>query len=60
MIGHFAYIFDFNFPDSIQLVKEKNYMETIYNRFEFHNQKTMEQYKNIYDKVVKYMKTLSD
>ena len=60
LIGHFAYIFDFNFPDSIQLVKEKNYMETIYNRFEFHNQKTMEQYKNIYDKVVKYMKTLSD
>lgn len=60
LIGHFAYVFDFNFPDSIQLVKEKNYMETIYNRFEFHNQKTMEQYKNIYDKVVKYMKTLSD
>ena len=35
-------------------------MEKIYNRFEFHNPKTMEQYKNIYDKVVKYMKTLSD
>lgn len=60
LVGHFAYIFDFNFPDSIQYIKEQNYMEKIYNRFEFHNPKTVEQYKKIYDKVVKYMRTLSD
>ena len=60
LVGHFAYIFDFNFSDSIQIVKEKNYMEKIYNRFEFHKTKTMEQYKNIYNKVVKYMETIND
>ena len=58
LVGHFAYIFDFNFSDSIQIVKEKNYMEKIYKRFEFHKTKTMEQYKNIYNKVENYMKTI--
>ena len=58
LVGHFAYIFDFNFTDSIQYIKEKNYMEKIYNRFEFHNQETMKQYQNIYDKVVNYIKTI--
>ena len=58
LVGHFAYIFDFNFPDSIQYIKEQKYIEKIYNRFEFHNQKTREQYQKIYDKVVNYMKTI--
>ncbi len=58
LVGHFAYIFDFNFPESIQFIKKQNYMEKIYNRFEFHNPETMQQYQNIYDKVVKYMKTV--
>ena len=58
LVGHFAYIFDFNFPESIQFIKQQNYMEKIYNRFEFHNPKTMKQYQNIYDKVEKYMKTI--
>ena len=58
LVGHFAYIFDFNFPDSIQYIKEQNYVEKIYNRFEFHNPETMKQYQNIYSKVVNYMKTI--
>ena len=58
LVGHFAYIFDFNFPESIQFVKQQNYMEKIYERFVFHNSKTMEQYQNIYNKVVNYMKTV--
>ena len=57
LVGHFAYIFDFNFPESIQFIKQQNYMEKIYNRFEFHNSKTMKQYKNVYDKVDNYIKT---
>lgn len=58
LVGHFAYIFDFNFPDSIQYIKQQNYIEKIYNRFEFHDSETMKKYKNIYDKVVNYMKTI--
>lgn len=58
LIGHFAYIFDFNFPDSIQYVKEQKYIEKIYNRFEFHNQETKEKYQKIYDKVMRYMENV--
>ena len=58
LVGHFAYIFDFNFPESIQFIKQQNYMEKIYKRFEFHDSKTMEQYQKIYNKVVSYMKTI--
>ena len=58
LVGHFAYIFDFNFPESIQFVKQQNYIEKIYKRFVFHDLKTMEQYQKIYNKVVNYMKTV--
>ena len=58
LIGHFAYIFDFNFPDTIQYIKEQNYIEKIYNRFEFHDPKTKKQYEKIYEKVLKYMETI--
>ena len=58
LVGHFAYIFDFNFPESIQFVKQQNYIEKIYKRFVFHDLKTMEQYQKIYNKVVNYMKTI--
>lgn len=58
LVGHFAYIFDFNFPDSIEFIKKQNYVEKIYRRFQFNNQKTMKQYQNIYDKVVNYIKTI--
>lgn len=58
LVGHFAYIFDFNFPESIQFVKQQNYMEKIYKRFVFHDSKTMEQYQKIYNKVQNYMKTI--
>ena len=55
LVGHFAYAFDFNFPESLELVKEKNYFEKIYNRFEFNNIDTMEKYRKIYIKVVEYI-----
>lgn len=58
LVGHFAYIFDFNFPESIQYIKQQNYIEKIYNRFEFHDSETMKRYKNIYNKIVEYMKTI--
>ena len=55
LAGHFAYVFDFNFPESLELVKEKNYFEKIYKRFEFNNKDTMEKYKQIYKKVVEHI-----
>lgn len=58
LVGHFAYIFDFNFLESIKFIKQQNYMEKIYERFEFHDPKTMERYKNVYNKVEKYMEKI--
>lgn len=55
LIGHFAYIFDFNFKESIEFVKKQNYMEDIYKRFKFNDKETMKMYNNAYKKVVEYM-----
>ena len=55
LVGHFAYVFDFNFPESLELVKERNYFEKIYNRFEFNNKDTMDKYKKIYKKVLEHI-----
>ncbi len=51
LIGHFAYVFDLNFLDSLKFIKEKNYFEKIYNRFKFNDKKTEQRYKNIYKRV---------
>lgn len=51
LVGHLAYVYDFNFPDSLKFVKEKNYFEKIYNRFKFNDEKTMKRYRKIYKKV---------
>ena len=55
LVGHLAYVFDFNFPESLELVREKKYFEKIYNRFEFNNKDTMEKYKQIYIKVLEHI-----
>lgn len=55
LVGHFAYVFDFNFPESLELVKQNNYFEKIYKRFEFNNIETMDKYRKIYKKVVEYI-----
>ena len=55
LIGHLAYAFDFNFSESLELVKEKDYFGKIYNRFYFNAKETMTKYKNAYKKVLEYM-----
>ena len=60
LVSHLAYVFDFNFPESLEIVKEKNYFEKIYDRFEFNNKETMEKYKKIYKEVVEHIKNALD
>lgn len=40
LVGHFAYVFDFNFSESLKFIHEKRYFEKIYNRFEFNDKQT--------------------
>ncbi|MBQ3415924.1 MAG: HD domain-containing protein [Clostridia bacterium] len=55
LIAHFAYIFDFNFEYGLNIVKNKEYLEKIYNRYEFKNKETADMYKNIYEEAKKYI-----
>lgn len=58
LVGHFAYIFDFNFSESMQFIKQQNYIEKIYNRFQFHDLETKKKYEKIHEKVENYMNTI--
>lgn len=49
LVSHFAYIFDFNFEYSLKILKEKNYINKLYNRFTFEDKNTQEKYEKIYN-----------
>lgn len=55
IITHFKYIFNMNFKYSFQLIKEKEYLEKIYNRINFENKNTQKQFETIYNTTVKYL-----
>lgn len=55
LVSHFAYVYDFNFKYSLQLLKESNNVEKLYNRFIFNDKKTMERFNNIYNLVTNYI-----
>lgn len=55
LVSHFAYVYNFNFKYSLQLLKESNNVEKLYNRFIFNDKKTMERFNNIYNLVTNYI-----
>lgn len=57
LVCHFAYIFDLNFKYGLQKIKKEKYLEKIYNRFEFKDNKTKERMKNIYNMTSTYIDT---
>ena len=56
LVGHFAYVYDFEDKHSLQIVREKGYFDKIYQRFKFEDKKTQERMSQIYDMVREYMK----
>ncbi len=56
LVSHFAYVFDFNYNQSLQIVKEKEYFKKIYQRFQFEDHQTQEKLNKIYQKVEQYLK----
>ena len=59
LVSNFAYIFDFNFQDSIKFINENHYLEKIYKRFIFNKKNTMDKYINVYAKTMEYVRTKS-
>ena len=55
LVGHFSYVFDFNFDYGLKIVYENKYYDKIYNRFNF-KEETEERFSNIRKIVNNYMK----
>jgi len=48
LVSHFAYVYDFNFIQGLENIKENNYLEKLYSRFKFKDKQTQKRYKEIY------------
>lgn len=55
LVSHFAYVYDFNFKESLKIIKENNYLEKLYKRFTFKDEKTIKRYNEIYRVAKKYL-----
>ena len=49
LVSHFAHVYDFNFERSLQIIRENNYLEKLYNRFIFKNKETKDRFEKIYE-----------
>ena len=56
LVSHFAYIYDFNFTSSLKRIADENYLEKLYNRFVFNDEKTMDRFNEIYKESCEYIK----
>lgn len=56
LIGHFAFVYNFNYQYGLKTIYDNEYYTKIYNRFKFNNKKTEEEFKNIYEITINYIK----
>lgn len=57
LVCHFAYVYDFYYKYSLQIIDENNYIEKIYKRHKFNDAKTMERYNEIFNIAMEYVKS---
>lgn len=55
LVSHFAYVYDFNFKETLEIIKQNNYIDKLYKRFIFKDKETMEKFNNIYEIAKKYL-----
>ena len=55
LVANFAYVYNLYFKQSLIFLKNKNYLEKIYKRFDFKDRITKERYENIYKQVKTYI-----
>lgn len=55
LVTHFAYVYDFNFKQSLEIIKEHNYLDKLYGRFNFNNEDTRKKIQEIYEVAKKYL-----
>ena len=47
VVGHVAYVFDFNFNLGLQIIKEENYIERLINKMNFKNEDTIKRFEEM-------------
>lgn len=55
LVANFAYVFNLYFKQSLIILKNKNYLEKIYSRFDFKDKTTKERYDNVYKQAQIYI-----
>ena len=55
LIGHFAFVYDFNYEYGLKTIYENKYYTNIYSRFNFNSKRTEEQFENIYKTTMNYI-----
>jgi len=48
LLCQFKYVFDLNFKETKQIIKENRYIDRLYNRFTFEDEETLKRYNEIY------------
>ena len=56
LIAHFRYVYDLNYPYSINYIKEKQYVDKLYSRLKFENLETQKQLETIYNEAKNFLK----
>lgn len=55
LVSHFAYIYDFNFKETLEVIKQNNYIDKLYKRFIFNDKETINRYNEIYKIAKRYI-----
>ena len=55
LVSHFAYVYDFNFKETLEVIRQNNYIDKLYKRFIFNDKETMKKFNNIYETAKKYL-----
>lgn len=55
LVSHFVYVYDFNFKETLKIIKQNNYIDKLYKRFRFNNIKTQERFDKIYKTAKQYL-----
>jgi len=48
LVCHFKYVYDLNFKETKQIIKQKQYIDKLYQRFIFKDEETMKRYNEMY------------
>lgn len=54
-MSHFCYVYDLNFPETREIIKENKYIDKLYQRFIFNDTETFKRFETIYKLAKEYI-----